>query len=461
MPRWRSSAAYRIALANFALFAGGLALLGLIVFEVMHLSFRQQLDATLADEAQTLVAEYRSGGDRELGEAIAEREAAGSPARMLYAVFSRDGRRIHGSLQARRPSEGLHPIDFIDPREGPDTARGLGLDLSPNERLLVAADGEWIERIDRTVIAVFIVAFVIACLFGLLGAAVLGRYLRRRLRSISQAAEAIIAGNVRLRMPVSGRRDEFDELAATLNRMLERIESLLENLRQVSSDIAHDLRTPLARLRTRLESGSMDLSAGPAASAVIADSIRQVDDVLALFAAILRISEVESGETRRFFRSVDLTELVTDLAESYSPAIEDTGRTLIWFIEPGVIVTGDRELLAQAVVNLIENAQRHTPQGTLIRLTLTSSSDTAFVQVTDSGEGVPRSQMGRITKRFARLENSRSTAGYGLGLNLVSAVAALHGGRLVLRDAAPGLSAVIELARAPGDESEERKDQRE
>lgn len=459
MPRWRSSAAYRIALANFVLFAGGLALLGLIVFEVMHLSFRQQLDATLADEAQALVAEYRSGGDRELGEAIAEREAAGSPARMLYAVFAQDGRRIHGSLQAKRPSKGFHQIGFIDPREGPDTARGLGLDLSPDERLLVAADGEWIERIDRTVIAVFIVAFGIACLFGLVGAAVLGRYLRRRLQSISQAAEAIIAGNVRRRMPVSGRRDEFDELAATLNRMLERIESLLENLRQVSSDIAHDLRTPLARLRTRLESGSMDPGAGPAASAVIADSIRQVDDVLALFAAILRISEVESGETRRFFKSVDLTELVTDLAESYAPAVEDTGRTLVWFIEPRVIVTGDRELLAQAIVNLIENAQRHTPQGTLIRLTLTSSFDTAFVQVTDRGEGVPRSEMGRITKRFARLENSRSTAGYGLGLNLVSAVAALHGGRLILRDAAPGLSAVIELARAPN-ESEGRKDQR-
>lgn len=451
MRRWRSSAAYRIALANFGLFAGGLALLGLIVFEVMHLSFRQQLDATIADEAQALVAEYRSGGDRELGEAIAERETAGSPARMLYAVFDRDGRRIHGGLQARRPPTGFNEIDFVDPREGADKARGFAVDLSPDERLLVAADGDWIERIDRTVIGVFTGAFAIACLFGLLGAALLGRYLRRRLQSISHAAEAIIAGNVTRRMPVSSRRDEFDDLAATLNRMLERIEGLLENLRQVSSDIAHDLRTPLARLRTRLEAGSMDKGAGPAAAAVIEDSIRQVDDVLALFAAILRISEVESGETRRFFHSVDLSELVTELAESYAPAIEDSGRILIWSTEAGVTVTGDRELLAQAIVNLIENAQRHTPPDTLIRLTLTASKATAFVQVTDNGQGVPKSELGRIAKRFARVESSRSTAGYGLGLNLVSAVAALHEGRLVLRDAGPGLSAVIELPRQIGD----------
>ena len=443
MPRRRSSAAYRIALANFVLFAGGLAVLGLIVFEVMHLSFTGQLDATISDEAAALVAGYRSGGDKELARSIAEREKAGSPERMLYAVFASDGRRIHGSLQASRPPNGVHEIAFMDPREGPDSARGFAVDLSPNERLLVAADEDWIDRIDETVIGVFIVAFAIACLFGLIGAAVLGRYLRRRLQSISQAAEAIIAGNFRKRMPVSGSRDEFDEVAATLNRMLERIESLLENLRQVSSDIAHDLRTPLARLRGRLESGSM--KGGDSAAEIIEDSIQQVDEVLALFAAILRISEVESGETRKFFEPVDLSELVTDIAESYAPAVEDGGRTLLWSVEAGVSVTGDRELLAQAIVNLLENAQSHTPGGTVIRLTLTTSAVAAFVQVADNGLGVPASELVRITKRFARLEGSRSIAGHGLGLNLVSAIATLHGGRLVLKGGNPGLAAIIEI----------------
>ena len=175
---------------------------------------------------------------------------------MLYAVFAPDGRKLYGALQTARPRLGLHDILFIDPSEGPDPARALAVDITPTQRLVVAADREWIERIDKTVIAVFGAAFVAASLIAFAGALMFGGYLRRRLRSISGAAEAIIGGDIRERMPVSARRDEFDQLASTLNRMLDRIEGLLENLRQVSSDVAHDLRTPLARLRNRLELGA-------------------------------------------------------------------------------------------------------------------------------------------------------------------------------------------------------------
>jgi signal transduction histidine kinase len=247
-------------------------------------------------------------------------------------------------------------------------------------------------------------------------------------------------------MPISPREDEFDQLAATLNRMLDRIEGLLENLRQVSSDVAHDLRTPLARLRAGLERGTVD---GGDAAAVIEDAIGQVDNVLALFAAILRIAEVESGETRRYFEPVNISALVTELAESFAPSIEDEGRTLLWSIEPALTVEGDRELLAQAFINLIENAQRHTPSGTVIRLTLVQASGRVCVDVADNGPGVPKFELERVTRRFARLESSRNTAGYGLGLSLVSAVAKLHRGRLVLKRSEPGLSATIDLPAAP------------
>jgi signal transduction histidine kinase len=364
---------------------------------------------------------------------------------MLYAVFTPDGRRILGGLQARRPQLGVHSIMFLDPREGPDSGRGAGIDLSSSERLLVAADADWIERIDRTVITVFGIAFAAACALGLTGALFLARDLRRRLQAISRTAEAIIGGNVRMRMPIGARRDEFDNLALTLNRMLDRIEGLLENLRQVSSDVAHDLRTPLARLRTRLEEGALKSAKNECTAAVIEDSINQVDEVLSLFAAILRIAEVEAGETRRYFKSVDLSGLLTELAESYAPAIEDGGRTLLSSIASGVAVEGDRELLAQAIINLVENAQRHTPPGSSVRLSLTSSATTVFVQVTDDGPGVPAAELASITKRFSRVEASRSTAGYGLGLNLVRAIAKLHDGRLVLKNVHPGLSAIIEL----------------
>ena len=442
MGKWRTSAAYRIAFSNLGAFLLGLVVLGSLVFFAMHIAFTRQLDATIADETRTLVDQYHADGDREMGEAIAERERSSSPQRLMYAVFAPDGRRLYGSMRTSRPSLGIHDLQFVDPGEGPDAGRGLAVDLSPSERLLVAADREWIERIDRTLLELFGAAFIAACLLGFASALGLAKYLQRRLRTISGTAEAIIAGDIRERMPVSGRRDEFDQVAATLNQMLDRIEGLLENLRQVSSDIAHDLRTPLSRLRNLLERGGKE-----DAQATIAGAIRQVDDLLSLFAAILRIAEVEGGETRRFFATVDLSALATELAESFAPSVEDDKRTLLWSIEPGVMLEGDRELLAQAVINLLENAQRHTPDGTVIRLSLVSADQSACFQVRDSGPGVPNSDLARITKRFARLESSRKTPGYGLGLSLVKAVAKLHRGRLTLRNEQPGFSATLELPR--------------
>lgn len=454
MRSWRRSAAYRIAIANFITFAVGLALLGLVVFAAMHVAFVRQLDASVSDEAQTLVDEYRTGGMGELKEAIAVRESSGSPTRMLYAVFAPDGRRIAGSLQTQRPRLGVHDIMFVDPSEGPDSGRGIAIDLTPRDRLLVAADREWVERIDRTVISVFGIAFLAACLVAFGGAMLFGNYLRQRLSSISGTAKVIIGGDIRERMPVSGRGDEFDQLAETLNRMLDRIEGLLDNLRQVSSDVAHDLRTPLSRLRTQLEQSRQTIG-NP--TEIIEGAIAQLDHVLSLFAAILRIAEVEAGETRRYFTVVDLGALTTELAESYGPALQDHGHTLLWSIEPNVSVLGDRELLAQAGINLIENAQLHTPPGTVVRLTLVTAGRWVCLQVIDNGPGVATADLPQIVRRFARLETSRNTAGYGLGLNLVNAVAKLHGGRLSLRNNAPGLSATIELPALAVDETPDPK----
>ncbi|MEO7276510.1 MAG: HAMP domain-containing sensor histidine kinase [Sphingomicrobium sp.] len=451
MTKWRSSAAYRLAIGYSAALGVGMVVLGAIVFLAMHVAFTHQLDATIADESQTLATEYRSDGGGELSDAIAQRESSRSPARLMYAVFAPDGRRTYGTLRTARPALGVHDITFVDPRDGPDTARGLAIDLSPTERLLVAADREWIERIDRTILTVFAAGFVGLCLLAFGGAIVFGNYLRRRLQSISDGAEAIIAGDIRGRMTVGPRGDEFDQLATTLNRMLARIEQLLENLRQVSTDIAHDLRTPLAALRNQLEQGVSELGVAENDHRIIREAIVRVDDVLALFSAILRIAEVESGETRRFFDDVDISALALELAQSYAPAIRDNGRNLLWSIEPGLTLTGDRELIAQAASNIIENAQRHTPQGTLIRLTLVAVDDHICLQVNDDGPGVAKADRSRIVERFQRLDGSRHTPGHGLGLNLVSAVAKIHGGSLIFKDNGPGLVAILELPRVPAD----------
>ena len=444
MPKWRSSAAYRIAFLNFGAYAAGLILLGAVMYVDIHLAFSRQLDSMIADEARELQDDFAVGGNPELSEEIADREAAKSRTHMLYAVFGPDGRRIYGSLQVSRPELGIHPIIFQDPKEGPDKGRAIAVDLSPNERLIVAVDSDWLERIQRFVILIFGAALVgmLAVSFG--GALVLGAYLQRRLQSISTSAEAIIGGDIHRRMPIGSRQDEFDDLAQTLNRMLDRIEELLENLRQVSSDIAHDLRTPLARLRNRLELGA---SGEKDVENLINDAIAQLDDVLSLFGAILRVAEVESGEPKRLFVSVDLSAMLNELAESYAKAFEDEGRKFLWFVEPDMTVQGDRDLLAQAVINLLENAKRHTTADATIRMAASSGGSTASVRIIDDGPGVPPADLGRITKRFARLESSRKTAGHGLGLSLVSAVAKLHGGRLILENCDPGLAATIEIVK--------------
>lgn len=446
MMGFRNSAAYRIAFAYSAAIAVGIALLGAIIFWAMHIAFTRQLDAMLQDEVETLIIEYRSGGEAELRDAIAQRERLTQQgATLYYAEFASNGQRTFGSLNAAMPALGMHDIAFNDPAEGPDEARGLAIDLPDHRRLLVAADREWVEQIDRTVLVTFAVGFLAVIGLGIGGALLLGGYLRRRLRAIGSAAEAIIGGDIGHRIPARDQGDEFDQLAKLLNAMLEETERLLENLRQVSSDVAHDLRTPLSRLRNALEA-SVGTEANPKdRQQVIADAIVRVDDILALFAAILRISEVESGKIRRLFAPVDLSGLIVDLAESYAPAVQEAGRSLTWSVDSGIKVTGDRELIAQAVTNLLENAQQHTPEGTKIHIGLSRSDNWVRIRVADTGPGVPPADRAMIARRFIRLESSRSRAGHGLGLNLVAAVVRLHRGQLNFADNSPGLVAEIEL----------------
>lgn len=446
MPKFLSSAAYRIAFAYAAAFAVGIALLGAAVFYAIHLSFVRELDTGLTEEASALREEYSSGGNTELAEAIAKREAADPRDLSAYGVFSATGVRLYGSIDAKMPRLGFADIAIRDHQGRPDIGRSLGVQLKGGERLIVATDLEPVEQVDKTILTIFAAGFAGVIMLGFAAALVLGGYLRRRLEKLSLSAAAIIAGDISHRMPVSRRSDEFDRLAGSLNAMLERNESLLNNLRQVSGDVAHDLRTPLTRLRNQLDAGQQAVEPGTKGGAIISGAIEKVDEILALFAAILRISEIEGGQLAHRFEKVDLSELVNEIAESYAPAIEDQGRTLVWAVEAGITASVDRDLIAQALVNLVENAQRHTPAGSAIAIELRElSSDIALLTVADDGPGVAEADWARITKRFVRLDRSRSTSGYGLGLNLVAAVARMHGGNLTFADNGPGLAASITI----------------
>ena len=276
---------------------------------------------------------------------------------------------------------------------------------------------------------------------GVLGAFVLGAYLRRRLATIGDTAQAIIAGDTAHRIAISAAGDEFDQAGLALNTMLDRIAKLMDNLRQVSSDVAHDLRTPLLRLRNQLEQvGSVEGAAERA--------IDLGDDVLKLFAAILRIAEVEAGALAQGFATVDLSALVQDIGDTFRPAITDNGRVLRCMVEPGIVVLGDRELLAQAVANLLDNASLHTPVGTAILLALDADEHRVRLGVEDDGPGVASEDRDRILHRFYRAERSRTTPGNGLGLSLVAAVASAHGGSAVVTTLSPGLRVTLSLPRS-------------
>lgn len=443
-----ASAAYRIAFTYSLALALAIIALGCAVYFAADANFRSQQDSAIADESAGLVRDFMDEGIGELRTEIAAREAGNATNAFGYALFDAGGRRIVGALNTPRPPAGWHDIIFIDPQEGPDPARAYARDLPGGMRLVVATDSEAVERIDATILALFSGAFVLVVLVGIIGALILGGYLRRRLGRISGTAQAIVSGDIARRVPVGARGDEFDQLALVLNAMLDRIAHLLDNLRQVSSDVAHDLRTPLARLRNQLTE-TLD-SGGDAAATrtALKRAIGQSDDLLALFAAILRISEVEGGALSRTFLRIDLSALLLDLCDSYAPAVSDGGRNLDCEIAPAIGLHGDRELIAQAVINLLDNAQHHTPPGTRIVVALDADDSWIRLSVSDNGPGVAAEDRVRIVRRFARLDSSRTTPGHGLGLNLVEAIAEAHGGLLRIDDNNPGLRVTMVLPRA-------------
>jgi signal transduction histidine kinase len=221
------------------------------------------------------------------------------------------------------------------------------------------------------------------------------------------------------------------------------MQGLMEGLRQVSSDIAHDLRTPLTRLRRRLEDALATPRRNPESDVLIHDAVAQVDEILATFSALLRLAQLEGGAGRQAFRTVDLSELAQRLREAYEPVAEDQGKELTAEIAPNVLIVGDEELLTQLVSNLIENAFAHAPSSSPVVLRVGTREDRALLAVSDCGPGVPAHERQEVLRRFYRLDRSRSTPGAGLGLAMVQAIAQLHAGEVELGDNAPGLIASV------------------
>jgi signal transduction histidine kinase len=318
-------------------------------------------------------------------------------------------------------------------------------DLPGGFHLMVGRDVRGRVELRRLLTNALFSSVLVVAALGAVGAFVIRNLFRQMVAEVSATAAAIAGGDLTPRVRRSGRGDEFDRMAESINTMLERIAKLMDGVRQVSNAIAHDLRTPITRARARLEDAALHARSEAELRAGVERAVSDLDNVTAVFHALMRIAEIEVGARRSAFAEVDLGPLLADLAELYSAVAEEHGLSLRLHVPDTLTILGDRDLLQQAVANLLDNAIKFSPDGGQIKLTAFRQERQVRLSVADEGPGIPEADRPRATERFFRGEQARHTPGSGLGLALVQAVALLHEGSLQLDDAHPGLLATITL----------------
>lgn len=435
------TATFRMAILQAMLFACVVAGLFGLVWREIHAYVADQMRTAVQIETASLREAARDGM---LAPQIRQRLSVKQEGADYYLLSDERGQRIAGNLRFHPTAAGWQRVPIHD-TTGIHAHHATQVDLlvtplDDGHWLTVGQDNRDIGELDEDLGRYFFVSVGAAMLFALLSGGIAGHVFVKSVDSLSARAERIVAGEEAGPLRLKRGSEEFVQLTARLNRMLERMHTLMENMRQVSNDIAHDLRTPLTRLRQRLESACDEQHEPAQQRQTIERCIVEVDQVLATFGALLRISRIQARERRAGFTPVDLSELFTSMAEVYRPVAEDVGRIVDANIQPGLAFKGDRALITQMLANLIENAIHHTPMGTRITVSLMQTMQGVVGCIEDTGPGIPAEAHQRVFNRFVRLDSSRSSPGSGLGLALVAAIAQLHRIPLHLADRQPGLA---------------------
>ena len=461
LARYLRSSTFRLAVGYLLLFEGSVCVVLGFVYWTTAMHLEMEADAAIDRELGSLTARYRGGGLASFSRVLEDRVDRSPRGPFIY-LFATAGRRalagnVSGWPDAMPGADGWLEFPLWAAREPDDTphlARARVSALPGGLLLLVGRDMHEIDRACSRIRLALAWSLGLMLVLGVAGALAMSRGTMRRIDAINRASREIMHGDLARRIPTRGTRDDFDQLAEQLNAMLDRIQELMEGIRRVTDDIAHDLKTPLTRLRTRLEElrDSGGLGGGSAES--VESAIGESDRLLATFAALLRIARVESKSTREGFGTVDLGPLAADAAELYEPYGHEHGREVAFRGEAsGVPVKGDRDLLFQAVSNLVDNALRHGGGRVVVEaasVTAPGGEPRGRIVVRDEGPGIPEADRERVFRRFVRLEASRNTAGNGLGLALVEAVAGLHAGTVELTGngasrGGPGLQVTLSL----------------
>ena len=442
--------AFRIVLAYVLLFAVSVSALLFFTYWNTRRTLDAQTDQIIEAEITGLSEQYQRLGLHGLGESVMSRSLHGGQA--LYLLTDNSHRVLAGNLDAW-PEITANPGNFVEfdyerrVNGVPETRRARGrlfmLPQSGNFYLLVAQDVHDRDLTQRMFTTTLPWTVALILVFGLLGGALMSHNMLRRLDAINRASNEIMAGNLTRRVPVSGAADEFDVLAENLNRMLDRIERLLKGLREVTDSVAHDLRTPLNRLRQRLEQSQVRMAAAGSDTGEIERAIADTDQLIATFNALLLIAETDAGAARGAMSPLDLASVAGDVSELYEPLADEKNVTLTLVTASVPAIEGNRSLVAQALANLVDNAIKYTPAGGRVAISISQSFGGIDLCVADSGPGIPAEDRARVVERFVRLEASRNSPGTGLGLSLVAAVAHFHNAKLLLEDNAPGLKATL------------------
>lgn len=459
---------FRLAVLYLGLFAASAIMLLAYVYWNTAGFLVRQTDEAVQAEITGLAEQYSQGGLPLLVHTVIQRSR--DPGQSLYLVLDPASRVLAGNLDVR-PS--VQPgvdgwMDFIYSRKGLEgvelkAARARAFYLPEGFYLLVGRDVQERREIENLITNALIWAIALTLIFGLIGGLFMSRNMLARVDEINKSSQDIMGGDLSRRLPIAGTGDELDQLGRNLNAMLDQIEALMIGMRQVTDNVAHDLRSPLNRMRNRLEVTLLNEMSPEEYKQVLERTIAEADHLLTTFNALLMIARAEAGSLRESMTTVDPAAIARDAAELYEPVAEESGFAIHVEAKDGLQVRGNRELLSQVLTNLIDNAIKHGKAGDVVSSeaegveglpTIDVSVDVnaegrVEMSVADHGPGIPAHQYGRVLERFVRLETSRNTPGSGLGLSLASAVARLHGGRIDFADNEPGLKVKLLLPSVP------------
>lgn len=449
------STPFRLALVFAALFIFAFVTSSFVAFDLIRRDLDARYDAQIREMYRVISQTYADNDVQDLVDATKVYIAATQNHQSLFLLRAADGRVLAGNIAPWRAKEGWSQLS------GPQ----LGIDVDYNYRfyagrvgpysLVVGTSNEETGELEEVVLASLGWASIVVLCLAVAGGAFLAGRVQRRLDAVRGTMDRVAHGQLTARIPLLGRGDDVDVLSRDINAALDRLATTVEGMRQVSSDIAHDLKTPLNRLRIKLEDAQSRHGRGKATAEDLDAALAEADQINETFDALLRIAELELGARKARFGVLDLAEVVDSLVEVYAGVAEDMGQelTIDRRGDAAAPIEGDRDLLNQMFANLIENALRHCPTGSRIRLELDAGSTTVTASVTDNGPGIPEKEREKVFRRLYRLEKSCTSSGTGLGLSLVKAIVDLHSGEIRLEDAGPGLRIVAVFPRVAPDQA--------